>query len=86
MYGGSPSSADRNAGRRLTETSPDPKSLGLRRDFSPAMDKQSAAARRSELLYPSRVASLEKDNLRLIRELDESVSDTGSDPYAKNED
>ena len=61
--------------RRLTEMSPEPKSLGSRREFSPSMDKQSALARRSELLYPQ---SADKDDLKQIREQDESVSDTKS--------
>jgi len=41
--------------------SPEPKSLGSRREFSPSMDKQSALARRSELLYPQ---SADKDDLK----------------------
>lgn len=50
------------------------------------MDKQSAAARRSELLYINTMPSLEKENLKLIREMDESISDTKSDPCTTNQD
>ena len=46
------------------------------------MDKQSALARRSDLLYPQ---SQDKDDLKQIRELDESISDTKSDRKAKEQ-
>ena len=44
------------------------------------MDKKSALARRSDLLHPQ---SQDKDDLKQIREMDESISDTKSDRNAK---